>query len=130
MPLLLFDMPVDSPGCTNLFFKVELCALYIWLYFSKPILFFVVVVFLCFYFTCSGQSRMHQLFFIYMIFFSFSTGFFFFKVIGFLLLLTGFFQSHEVIKDGTFTFLRSGCNRLIRMDSIKREVHNCILYSD
>ena len=92
---------------------------------------------------------MHQLFFFYMIFFlwlhAFYTRlfskslascpfqlafFFFFKAIGLLLLLNGFFQSHEVIKDGTFTFLRSGCNGLIRMDSMKREVHNCVLYSD
>ena len=129
MPLLLFNMPVDSPGCTNLFFKVELCALYIWLYFSKPILFFIVVVFfmLLFYMLWTVQDA-PTFFFLYD-FFSFQLAFFF-KVIGFFLLLTGFFQSHEVIKDGTFTFLRSGCNRLIRMDSMKREVHNCVLYND
>ena len=177
MPLLLFDMPVDSPGCTNFFFfevavcafinslffflfsffkatftfssflyycltcrwtvpdaptfffKVELCALYIWLYFSKPIFFLLLLFFHAFILHALGSPGCTNFFFSIRFFFPFNW-LFFFKVIGFWLLLTGFFQSHELIKDGTLTFLRSGCNRLIRMDSMKREVHNCVLYSD
>ena len=127
---------------------MELRALYNWLYFSKPIMFlFFVVVFSCFILHAMDSPGCTNLFFFYMIFFPWLHAFytrlfskslaccpfqlaFFFKTIGFLLLLTGLFQSHEVIKDGTFTFLRSGCNRLIRMDLMKSEVHNCVLYSD
>ena len=64
MPLLLFDMPVDSPGCTNLFFfEVAVCAFITGFIFQSRFCFFML------YFTCHGQSRMHQLFFFYMIFF-------------------------------------------------------------
>ena len=70
MPLLLFDMHVDSPECTNLFLWWS-SVLFItgFIFQSQSCFCFLLLLFFMLYFTCHGQSRIHQPFFFYMIFF-------------------------------------------------------------